>query len=139
MSADDVHVHRRIQRAESDDGLRVSAYRGDGAVLLAFDLHADQTRKLAGFAVHCTPRRERRLPIDRLNLGSGLVSDDGPEARVWTPSVPRRVEDGAQHAAAQAAGRDASRREGVVARLPRPGQPPLPGTQAAAGDASTRV
>ena len=85
---DDVHVHRRIQRAESKDGLRVSAYRGDGAVLLAYDLDADQTKRLAGFAVHCTPPKGAGAYLpNRLNFGTGLVSDDGPEARVWTPSI----------------------------------------------------
>ena len=48
-------VNRRVQRAESHDGLSVSAYRGDGAALLAFDLDQAQTKDFAGFAIFCAP------------------------------------------------------------------------------------
>jgi phosphatidylserine/phosphatidylglycerophosphate/cardiolipin synthase-like enzyme len=39
----------------SHEGLTVSAYRGDGNVLLAFDLAAPLTPHLAGFAILCDP------------------------------------------------------------------------------------
>ena len=39
----------------SQEGLSVTAYRGDGSVLLAFNLDKKPAAGFAGFAVRCTP------------------------------------------------------------------------------------
>jgi hypothetical protein len=57
----------------SGDGISVAAYTGDRAVLLAFDLAADQVEGLAGFAVACTPSLScpiRYSPLNRLRAHS---------------------------------------------------------------------
>jgi hypothetical protein len=72
--------------------LTVTAYAGDGAVLLAFDLapgaNNANLENLAGFAVQCTPP-EGGLPSylpNRLSFQQHLTSETSPEDRQWTPS-----------------------------------------------------
>ena len=56
------------------DGLAVRAYRGDGAVLLAFDLETSQTKNLAGFAVRRRGPDGAQTPLINPVGGRGLRS-----------------------------------------------------------------
>jgi hypothetical protein len=40
-----------LELTNKNEGLAVTAYAGDGSVLLAFDVDEDKTKNLAGFAV----------------------------------------------------------------------------------------
>lgn len=78
-----------IHAAASQDGVTVKAYRGDGAVLLAFDLDKHLTANFAGFAIKRTPPggKGEFLP-NRLSFSGKqqITSDTTPEQRIWTPS-----------------------------------------------------
>jgi len=71
----------------NNGGLTAKAYRGDGAVMLAFDLDEHLTQDLAGFAVKVTPPKGKPyfLP-NRLNFTQGIHSTTKPGQRVWTTS-----------------------------------------------------
>lgn len=67
--------------------LRVRAYQGDGAVLLAMDMNRADVTSLAGFAIKCTP--EKGTPYwlsNRLSFTSAYTKDHTAEDREWTPS-----------------------------------------------------
>lgn len=71
----------------AEGALRVHAYQGDGAILLASDVDASQTEGLAGFAIFCTP--EQGAPYwlpNRLSFTSQVTAATTAETRVWTPS-----------------------------------------------------
>lgn len=73
----------------SKDGLTVTAYPGDGDVLIAFSLDAGrlQDKQLAGFAIACTePGGKTQFLPNRLSFGQAVTSDTTPEKRVWTSS-----------------------------------------------------
>ncbi len=71
----------------SSDGLTFSAYAGDGAVLLAFDLDASRQADLAGFAVEYTDPDSNTFPVlNRLNFGQAITSATAPEQRRFTPT-----------------------------------------------------
>jgi phosphatidylserine/phosphatidylglycerophosphate/cardiolipin synthase-like enzyme len=71
----------------SQDGLSVTSYRGDGSVLLAFNLEDQPQDNLAGFAIHCTPPQGRPYFLrNRLNFKQGLTSSTTPAQRRWTSS-----------------------------------------------------
>ncbi|HEY0513205.1 MAG TPA: phospholipase [Thermoanaerobaculia bacterium] len=76
-----------VNAEAAQGGLRVRAYQGDGAILLAFDVDASQTQGLAGFAVFCTPEAGKPywLP-NRLSFTTQVTSDTTAETRTWTPS-----------------------------------------------------
>ena len=78
---------KRFTFSGTQDGLSLTAYRGDGAVLLAFDLDEKRTPGLAGFAIHCTmPDGHSFYVPNRLNFSAGLTAGTMPEQRTWTPS-----------------------------------------------------
>jgi phosphatidylserine/phosphatidylglycerophosphate/cardiolipin synthase-like enzyme len=69
------------------EGLTVKAYRGDGAVLLAFDLDQELKDDLAGFAVECMPPQgESYQLLNRLNFSQLITSETTPGQRRWTPT-----------------------------------------------------
>jgi hypothetical protein len=84
---DHVNTGEELALKASQDGLTVCAHRGDGSVLLAFDLAGQPQDNLAGFAVHCTPPQGRPYFLrNRLNFSQGLTSDTTPAQRRWTSS-----------------------------------------------------
>ena len=76
-----------LRELVKNDGLAVTAYHGDGTVLLAFDIDEDKTQNLAGFAVKVvTPNNgpypsneywlKNRLSFKReLSRGTALTPD----------------------------------------------------------------
>lgn len=76
-----------IYSLSSKDGISVKGYRGDGAVLLAYDLDEHLTQNLAGFAIKCTPPKGKPYYLlNRLNFTKKMTSATTPEQRTWTPS-----------------------------------------------------
>ncbi len=76
-----------IQVAAAQNGLTLKAYRGDGGVLLAFDLDQHLTANLAGFAVQCTPSNgPATYLLNRLSFDTPITAATTPQARPWTPS-----------------------------------------------------
>ena len=70
-----------------DDSLSLSAYVGDGAVMLAFDLPEDQAGDLAGFAItRTTPSGKTEPVLNRLSFENAITAATAPEQRVWTPT-----------------------------------------------------
>ena len=69
------------------DGFSFSAYWGDGALLLAFDLDEARQKDLAGFAVEYTDPDGHTFPVlNRLNFAQALTSATTPEQRQFTPT-----------------------------------------------------
>lgn len=63
-------------------GLTVKAHRGEGAVLLAFDVTPELARDLAGFAVeYTTPTGETHPLTNRLTFDDPIVAETTPEQR----------------------------------------------------------
>ena len=61
-------------------GLKVKAYRGDGSVMLAFNLNAPPQKGFAGFAVKCTPPSGQPFYLkNRLNFADKITSDTTPK------------------------------------------------------------
>src|SRR6266567_2477852 len=76
-----------IQVAAAQNGLTLKAFRGDGGVLLAFDLDQHLTANLAGFAVQCTPPNgPAAYLLNRLSFDTPITAATTPQARQWTPS-----------------------------------------------------
>jgi hypothetical protein len=76
-----------IQVAAAQNGLTLKAYRGDGGVLLAFDLDQHLTSNLAGFAVQCTaPNGPAAYLLNRLSFDISITAATTPQQRQWTPS-----------------------------------------------------
>ena len=78
----------RVNQATcSNEGLTVKAYRGDGSVLLAFDLDEHHTADLAGFAVRRTAPGARPLYLtNRLSFDACVHSGTQPDEIPYTPS-----------------------------------------------------
>lgn len=89
-------------------GISATAYRGDGMVLLAFDVPKEQTAGLAGFAIERTdPDGTTAYLPNRLSFSQQLTAKTKPEQRQWTASnaapfqkfrwvdVPPKVSSGA--------------------------------------------
>jgi hypothetical protein len=75
--------------SSSRGGLTVTAYRGDGSVLLGFDLDQHLTRDLAGFAIRLTaPGTEPIYLKNRLSFDKPIRHNSTPEDRqaAWTDS-----------------------------------------------------
>lgn len=76
-----------IHVASVQDGLTLKAYRGDRAVMLAFDLDPHLTDNFAGFAVTRTDPGGKVEPLlNRLNFDKPLTQHSTVEDRVWTGS-----------------------------------------------------
>jgi len=79
-----------------NDGLAMTAYAGDGAVLLAFDVDEDKTQNFAGFAVKTvTPNKGPYASNEywlknRISFKGGLSSDTAltPDMRVESNKAP---------------------------------------------------
>jgi hypothetical protein len=86
MSVPTAPASRLVARG-AQAGLTLVAYRGDGSVLLAFDLDPSLTDNLAGFAVQRTaPDGTSMYLPNRLSLGGGVTVNTTPQQRTWTPS-----------------------------------------------------
>jgi hypothetical protein len=75
--------------SSSRGGLTVTAYRGDGSVLLGFDIDQHLTKDLAGFAVRLTtPGAEPIYLKNRLSFDKPIRHTSTPEERqaAWTDS-----------------------------------------------------
>ncbi len=73
----------------SKGGLKVAAYRGDGSILLAFNLDKKPTAGFAGFAVRCTPPNGKAFWLkNRLNFSDAVTAQTTPAQRqaIATPS-----------------------------------------------------
>jgi PLD-like domain len=69
------------------DGFTFSAYWGDGALLLAFDLDEARQADLAGFAVEYTDPDGHTFPVlNRLNFAQAITSATTPAQRQFTPT-----------------------------------------------------
>ena len=79
-----------FHKSASKNGVSITAYRGDGSALLAFDLDQHLVTDLfAGFAVQATaPDGTKEWLMNRLNFDTGLNSGSTPEERQknWTNS-----------------------------------------------------
>jgi hypothetical protein len=69
------------------DTMKLSLYRGDGSVMLAFDVNEELAPRLAGFAIECTPPEgdPYRL-VNRLSFEQKITAGTTPEEREWTPT-----------------------------------------------------
>src|SRR6476659_10568020 len=73
--------------------LRFEAYRGDGSVLLAFDIPETLAPDLAGFAVECHPPRGDRYPLlNRLSFTQQITAATTPAQREWTSTVKAPIQ-----------------------------------------------
>lgn len=73
----------------TSSALALTAYPGDGAVLLGFSLDKSelQSHQLAGFAIQCTPPNGQPNYLqNRLNFTTPIKSTTTPQQRVWTSS-----------------------------------------------------
>jgi len=71
----------------SSGGLTCKAYRGDGCVLLAFNLEAGQVKGLAGFAITRTmPGKSPEPLLNRLSFESKYTRATTAKERKWFPS-----------------------------------------------------
>ncbi len=75
------------QTSQQSGRLTFTAYPGDGAVLLAFDLDQGLQQDLAGFAIEYTDPDGQTFPVlNRLSFGQAITSATTPEQRQWTPT-----------------------------------------------------
>jgi len=75
-----------LKRATSG-GVSITAHRGDGMVLLAFDLDPKLTTDLAGFAVRrFPPTGPAEYLLNRLSFTTKVTAATTPAQRTWTPS-----------------------------------------------------
>jgi len=76
----------RVQTAHSSDGLlTLVGYRGDGALMLAFDVAPRATDGLAGFAISCTPPNGKGINLpNRLSFAQPITN--AATQHDWTPS-----------------------------------------------------
>ncbi len=69
------------------EGFSVTAYCGDGSVLLAMNLDEKRTPNLAGFAIkRTTPSGKSSYLMNRLSFSTAYTSKSKAEDREWTPS-----------------------------------------------------
>ncbi len=65
----------QLDAANTKDGLTVKAHRGDGSVLLGFDLEDHLTEHLAGFAVERTGPDGKTAPLlNRVSFQTAFTS-----------------------------------------------------------------
>jgi len=75
--------------ATSKQGLTLTAYPGDGDILLGYSLDQNvlQNKNLAGFTIQCNPPTGQPYYIpNRLNFSQAVTANTTPEQRVWTTS-----------------------------------------------------
>ncbi len=71
----------------ANDGITLTAYRGDGSVLLGFDLDQKLAEHLAGFAISFqAPGATPEFLPNRLSFAQALTAHTAPSQHVWTPS-----------------------------------------------------
>jgi hypothetical protein len=73
----------------SSSSLALTAYAGDGAVLLAFSLDPDELKahELVGFSIECTPPSGKPYFLEnRLNFGNPVTAATTPAQTPWTSS-----------------------------------------------------
>ena len=71
----------------SGNGISITAHRGDGMVLLAFNLDDKLTADLAGFAVKRTPPSgPAEFLLNRLSFVDKITAATTPGQRMWTAS-----------------------------------------------------
>ena len=74
------------------DGLALTAYDGDGAILLAFDIDEDKTQNLAGFAVEVVTSDNGPYPSNRywlknrLSFNRGISRETALTPDLWVDS-----------------------------------------------------
>ena len=74
--------------ANSQQGLTVKAYRGDGSCLIAFNLDDHLVADLAGFAIQRTsPDGKSEVLLNRLSFKSKYTSATTATERKWTPTT----------------------------------------------------
>jgi hypothetical protein len=67
---------------DSNGGVKVAAYRGDGSVMLAFNLDRTPEEGFAGFAIKCSPPKGEPFFLkNRLNFADQVTSETTPEER----------------------------------------------------------
>jgi hypothetical protein len=82
-------VSNTTTATSSSNSLLLTAYPGDGAVLLGFSLDESELKshQLAGFAIQCTPPTGQSYYLqNRLNYTVAVTSSTTPQQRVWTSS-----------------------------------------------------
>jgi hypothetical protein len=73
--------------ADSQAVLSLKAYRGDGSVLLAYDLDQSQAAGLAGFAIlRTTPDGKSNYLLNRINFNTPVTNQTTPAQRPYTTS-----------------------------------------------------
>lgn len=75
------------QPSNSKGGISIHAYRGDGMVLLGFNLESKPDKSFMGFAVRRkSPKGKTEYLLNRLSFVQKYTSATKPEQRKWTPS-----------------------------------------------------
>lgn len=77
----------QLHAANTHNGLTVKAHRGDGSVLLGFNLEDHLAEHLAGFAVQRTGPDGKTEPLmNRISFKSALTAASTAKDRKWTPT-----------------------------------------------------
>jgi len=77
----------QLHAASAKDGLTVKAHRGDGSVLLGFNLEDHLTEHIAGFAVQRTGPDGKTAPLlNRVSFKSAFTPATTAKDRKWTPT-----------------------------------------------------
>ena len=75
------------QPFNSGNGISIHAYRGDGMVLLGFNLDSKPDKNFAGFAIkRKSPGGKSDYLMNRLSFSKAYTKGTKPEERQWTPS-----------------------------------------------------
>lgn len=75
------------------DGFTASAYSGDNAVLLSFNLTEDKIDDLAGFAIHCVAppdpkyKTNKYYLYNRLRFAKDIKPSEDASKEKWAPSI----------------------------------------------------
>ena len=77
----------QLHATNAKDGLTVKAHRGDGSVLLGFNLEDHLTEHLAGFAVQRTGPDGKTEPLlNRVSFKTAYTATTTARDRKWTPT-----------------------------------------------------
>lgn len=78
---------RFVRSSQFRQGMTLTAYPGDGSVLLAMDLTRRPTPDFAGFSIWChPPAGDPFFLLNRLSFRTRFTALTRPAERVWTPS-----------------------------------------------------